>query len=117
MKSFANQKRFVWLQPASSGSAQPTWDSNDCAISIDPSISTQGKIGTIGKWIEALFPTQRFRQTHEPQAWDRKQPTQTNLEYYMDANYAELETRSSASILQAGQSIEHTVWWEALPMK
>jgi len=105
-------ERYVWVTlPKKPG--KPQWLPDVSAVYHDQTVSQSGKLGTMGQWIEAIYPTQIFRQSHAVIA-GAYYPERASIEYYVGKGYAELETLSPAQVLTPGQTLEHTVTWELL---
>ncbi|MEM1211563.1 MAG: DUF4380 domain-containing protein [Planctomycetota bacterium] len=75
-----------------------------------------GKIGTLGRWVAAVYPdlpqTPRYfvqTITVDP---DAMYLDASNLQVYHENRYTELETLSPGVHLQPGESLQHTVVWQ-----
>lgn len=69
------------------------------------------KIGTLGKWVAAVFPDWVLLQRHifDPTAC---YPDGSSVQVYACPDYLELETLSPSLHLQPGEELAHTVSWE-----
>ena len=86
---------------------------DDSALAWDIGPEDDAKIGTLGRWIAAVYDHHTFLQRTDLDP-DGAYPDASNLQTYRGAGYVEIETLGPAVQLTAGQSTTAVVHWHLL---
>ena len=85
------------------------------AVRLFPDTYRDAKPGTVGQWLAAVYDEVVFlqRSAVDPAGYFAERAA---LEVYSADGFVELETLSNARRLKPGETIEHTVFWELIPV-
>lgn len=107
---------FDWIvRRDTADEARIEFDKELSVVRLYPDSYRASKPGTVGQWLAAVYDDVIFlqRAAIDPAGHFAERAA---LEVYSADGFVELETLSNARRLKPGETIEHTVWWELIPV-